>query len=142
MGVRIAVAGAVLVALVGATIFFTSADDSVLRGPTPTRDGPIVRIEIEAYPEGPPAPPFKIDPGRNALPIRKILRYVPRPLPEPLDQGFNCGFGGVLTITFNGGARVAYGPCHRPSSIDRLWARMVYVITDGGCEPGCGPGRP
>lgn len=112
------------------------------RGPTPMATGPIVRVEIEANPEGPPAPPFVLNPRHGGLPMRKILPFVPRPLPDPVDQGLNCEFGGILTIAFEGGARVVYGPCHRPPSIDRLWARMVSIITDGACEPNCGPGRP
>ena len=113
-----------------------------LCGPHPMRTGPIVYVRIEPVPEGPNAPPFVLDPGPDQLSIRMIRRFIPRPLPEPLDQGFDCGFGGNLTVAFEGGARLVYGPCRRPESIDRLWAEMVRVITEGACEPVCGPGRP
>jgi hypothetical protein len=144
MSKRVGLSLLVGLAVVVGTIVLVSANREPhhLRGPHPMRSGPIVVVKTEPYPEGPPAPPFLLSAGPNQLPIRKILRFIPRPLPEPLDQGFNCGFGGNLTIAFEGCARVVYGPCHRPASINRLWARMVFVITDGGCAPGCGPGRP
>lgn len=132
----------IAVAVAGAIVVLDSYRVPRMRGPTPMRTGPIMSVEIEPYPEGPPAPPFVLHAGPNQLPIRRILRFVPRPLPAPLDQGLDCRFGGNLTIAFEGGARVVYGPCHRPASIDNLWARMVSIISDGACEPECGPGRP
>lgn len=117
-------------------------ESGILRGPHPTRSGPIVSVKIEPFPEGPVPPPFLLGAGPNQLPIRWILGFIPRPLPEPLDQGADCEFGGNLTIAFEGGARVVYGPCRRPDSIDRLWTEMVRIISEGACEPTCGPGRP
>jgi hypothetical protein len=125
------------------TVLWAHGDESgILRGPHPTRSGPIVYVKIEPFPEGPVPPPFLLGTGPNQLPIRRIPRFIPRPLPEPLDQGSDCTFGGNLTIAFEGGARVVYGPCRRPASIDQLWTEMFRIISDGACEPTCGPGRP
>jgi hypothetical protein len=41
---------------------------------------------------------------------------------------------------FEDGSELRYGPCRRPSSIDQLWAGMIYVIDNGACVPRCGPG--
>jgi hypothetical protein len=146
MSRRVALPVIVGLAVVGVAILIAWANRDPrcthLCGTHPTRGGPIVYVKIEPVPEGPIAPSFVLDPGPDQLSIRMIRRFIPRPLPEPLDQGLNCEFGGNLTIEFEAGARLVYGPCHRPESIDRLWTEMVRVITDGACEPVCGPGRP
>jgi len=105
--------------------------------------GAVVRLEIVPIPEGPPAPVFE----RDAAPAHQWVRplsdaseYIPSPLPEPLEQPADCGFGGDLVVTFEDGAELRYGPCRRPPAIDQLWAGMVYVIDNGECVPRCGPG--
>ncbi len=101
--------------------------------------GGVVRVQIMAIPEGPPAPAFERPPrGDYSRPLRRIERFVPSPLPAPLDQG-GCTIGGDLVVTFADGKQVTYGPCHRPASIDRLWAEIIYVL-DPRCVPRCGPG--
>ena len=91
-------------------------------------------------PEGPVGPGFERTPTtENSKPLSLIERFIPDPLPAPLAQAF-CGGGGDLVVTFADGQQLTYGPCHRPASIDHLWAEMIYVLDDGKCSPRCGPG--
>lgn len=94
-------------------------------------NGGVAGIDLRPIPEGP-------EPS-SLPPINLIARYIPDPLPAPLFQWF-CGSGGNLVITLGNGRQVTYGPCYRPASIDRLWAEIVYVETNGQCAPRCGPG--
>jgi hypothetical protein len=91
--------------------------------------GGVVGVEIRPIPEGPPSKGVALD---------QLIPYVPDPLPAPLFQWF-CSTGGSLTVNLGDGTEVTYGPCFRPASINRLWARLVYVATDGACAPSCGP---
>ena len=104
----------------------------------------ITRIDLVPIPEGPMAPPFERAPPPCSdracpKPLASIQRFIPDPLPAPLNQ-WSCGMGGDLVVTFADGKRVTYGPCHRPASIDRLWAEMIYIMENGKCAPRCGPG--
>ncbi len=124
------VAGALLLSLVGCTS--NAADIGIPKER-------VVRLEIDPYPEGPPSIPFvRGDSHADTLPISRVERWIPSPLPAPLDQG-SCEFGGNLLVELTDGTVVTYGPCHRPPSIDRLWTRMVDVMSDGRCRPRCGP---
>jgi len=120
-------------ALIG-TPAYAAAD-----APTPAKQ--IVRIQMEPVPEGPVAPGFVLHPKADPMtkPLSEIQQYIPSPLPEPLDQGPDCRFGGNLVVTFSDGSQVVYGPCQLPDSINHLWAEMMYVI-DPKCAPHCGPG--
>lgn len=100
--------------------------------------GGIVRVALIPIPEGPGAPTFERTPGNpRSKPLSLIERFVPDPLPAPLAQG--CHAGGDLVVTFADGAQLTYGPCHRPASIDHLWAEMAFVLSNGKCSPRCGP---
>jgi hypothetical protein len=92
-------------------------------------NGGLAAVAIQAVPEGPPP---------NAVPLAQLEPYVPDPLPAPLFQWF-CSQGGDLTVTLGNGTTVTYGPCYRPDAINRLWARYVFVATDGACAAKCGP---
>lgn len=77
-------------------IVLSAGDVPQDRGPMPDRIGPILEIEIEAYPEGPPAPAFALNPGPNQIAIRKILPFVPRPLPDHSNKNRIVRSGGPL----------------------------------------------
>jgi hypothetical protein len=103
-------------------------------------DGGVAEIGIQPIPEGPPGPVFErtpVSPGVRSLAL--IEAYIPDPLPAPLNQWF-CRQGGDLTVALGNGRQVIYGPCFRPASIDRLWAEIVFVDSNGKCAPKCGPG--
>jgi hypothetical protein len=103
-------------------------------------NGGVVRVEFRAVPEGPTSPPFeRVPTAQNSVPIALIQRFIPDPLPAPLNQ-WPCHVGGDLVVTLGKGTQIIYGPCHRPASIDRLWAEMIYVMSNGRCAPNCGPG--
>ena len=93
-------------------------------------NGGVVGVDLRAIPEGPPFP---------GVPLASIERYIPDPLPAPLNNWF-CDGGGNLTVYLGNGREVTYGPCRRPASIDHLWSEMIYVETQGRCAPRCGPG--
>jgi hypothetical protein len=104
----------------------------------------IARIDLVPIPEGPLGPAFEPTPTACSgsvcpKPLATIQRFIPDPLPAPLNQ-WSCGGGGDLVVTLGDGKQVIYGPCHRPASIDSLWAEMIYVMDDGKCAPRCGPG--
>jgi hypothetical protein len=109
-----------------------------------------VRLEIVPIPEGPPAPVFERDAAPAHQWVRPLsdVKYIPSPLPEPLEQPADCEFGGDLVVTFEDGAELRYGPCRRPPAIDQLWAGMVYVIDTASAfrgvarEARLGPSRP
>jgi hypothetical protein len=101
-------------------------------------NGGVVEIDIQPIPEG-PGVGLQRRPQNSAFqPLSKIERYIPNPLPPPLFQ-WNCTLGGDLVVSLGNGKQVTYGPCLRPKSIDRLWAEIIYVWTDGQCAPRCGP---
>lgn len=100
--------------------------------------GEIASVKLEAIPEGPPAAPFVTSPGEDELPLADIIDEIPLPLPIPLPQGA-CSFGGNLIVELSDERRIVYGPCYRPSEIDRLWGTMVDEITSGACQPQCAP---
>lgn len=103
-------------------------------------NGGVAEIGIQPIPEGPPGPVFARTPtGRGVRSLALIAEYIPDPLPARLNQWF-CRQGGDLTVTLGNGRQVIYGPCYRPASIDRLWAEIVYVDSNGQCAPKCGPG--
>ncbi len=114
--------------------------------PTSTQSnshGAVVRLQLVPIPEGPTAPSFE----RNApvgdkfvRPLERVQAYIPDPFPTLLEQPADCTVGGNLAVTFADGFRLTYGPCSRPASINRLWARMIHVLDHGRCAPNCGPG--
>jgi hypothetical protein len=94
----------------------------------------IESITLEPIPEGPSAPVFVLHPQsepfvRVELDLAEILSFVPDPLPPTLDQG-DCEFGGDVVITAEAGTTIAYGPCRRPRSIEKLRARMIGIINE------------
>jgi hypothetical protein len=104
--------------------------------------GGIVRLQLEPTPEGPSPPWFEKSPtNQSSKALDLVQRYIPDPLPATVPQ-WGCNTGGDLVVTFADGTVVTYGPCHRPASIDRLWAHMVSVLQGGRCEPHCGPNWP
>ncbi len=101
--------------------------------PSPTQaatgsHGQIVEVRQAPVPEGPPGPTFTRDVGRNSvfLSLKLIEPYIPKPLPDPLDQN-GCTMGGSVFIKFDDHAEVEYGPCRTPASIDRLLDEMMRV---------------
>jgi hypothetical protein len=101
--------------------------------------GGVAEIGIQPIPEGPPGPVFARTPvSQKVRSLALIEAFIPDPLPAPLNQWF-CRQGGDLTIVLGNGRQVTYGPCYRPASIDRLWAEIVYVDSNGQCAPKCGP---
>jgi hypothetical protein len=103
-------------------------------------NGGIAKVEIRPIPEGPAPSAFeRVPTTQHSQPIALIELYVPDPLPAPLNQWL-CHLGGNLTVTLGNGKEVTYGPCHRPASIDHLWAEMSDVLSNGECAPRCGPG--
>jgi hypothetical protein len=143
---RVALALVLTTGLLGAAC--TAGSDEQSLEPTPVGtvgpdSGPIQRIEIRPYPEG-PSETFERS-GRTTTAgtvwsIKAVRHYVPFSLPDPLAQPEGCSMGGSLIITFTDGATAVYGPCVRPASIERLWAAMEFVVTHGGCLEDCGPG--
>lgn len=104
----------------------------VLYRPIPiSANGGVVAVDLVPIPEGPMMP-------GGGPPLALVKPFIPDPLPAPLNQWF-CRVGGDLTIGLGNGTRVVYGPCHRPASIDRLWAEIVFIETSGRCAPICGP---
>ena len=105
--------------------------------------GAVVQLQLVPFPEGPPLPLFKSNaPAGNKFvhPLASVDKYTPVPFPAPLTQPSNCDHGGNLVVTFADGFKLTYGPCSRPSSINRLWAGMISVIEHGKCAEMCGPG--
>jgi hypothetical protein len=126
-----------LLAWVGVTIVLAGCH----RGQPPPIEVSLDQIQgvrIQPVPEGPPAPPFVLEPGPDERPLEEIDRFIPRPLPAPLSQ--SCTFGGDLIVTLESGREISYGPCRRPVEIDRLWWHILDVISDGACRPNCWPG--
>jgi hypothetical protein len=143
---RYAVEAAVLLLAVGcAQPPFEGGRYSFDGTPPIHREG-IVSITLDPIPEGPTAPVFVMNPRsvehvREELDLATLLPHVPDPLPATIDQG-DCEFGGDLVVVTNDGATIAYGPCLRPPSINRLWARFIEIISNGACRPNCGPVEP
>ncbi len=91
--------------------------------------GKIMRLQLLPIPEGPTSPVFVR--GREGdkftVDLSSVARYIPYPLPPPLDQG-SCETGGNLVVTFADGYKLLYGPCRRPASINRLGAGMEHTL--------------
>jgi hypothetical protein len=95
-------------------------------------NGGVVAVDLVPIPEGPMMP-------NGGPPLASIKPFIPEPLPAPLNNWF-CSVGGDLGIVLGNGRQVVYGPCHRPASIDHLWAEIIYLESSGRCAPRCGPG--
>lgn len=121
----ITVALVVAAALVGLGVAGIGPLTTVFYRPTPiSANGGVAEIDIQPIPEG-PGLVFQRNPtSRGVRPLAQIEQLIPDPLPAPLFQGL-CGMGGNMVIILGNGKRVTYGPCHRPASIDRLWAEIV-----------------
>jgi len=143
--VQIKRAGAILAVLIATLVALGAASvgplSTVFHRPIAiSANGGVASIGIQPMPEGPAGIGFQRAPTTDAsrrLPV--IERYIPDPLPAPLNQWF-CSTGGDLTVTLGNGVQVIYGPCYRPASIDHLWAEMIYIESNGQCLPQCGPG--
>jgi hypothetical protein len=126
----------------------TSVPDHERSFPAPTSTqsnshGAVVGLQLVPIPEGRSAPSFERSaPAGNKFvrPLDTVREYMPDPFPTPLDQPADCIAGGNLVVTFADGFKLTYGPCSRPTSINRLWAGMIYVLDHGRCAPNCGPG--
>jgi hypothetical protein len=102
-------------------------------------NGGVTGVGIQPIPEGPPGPSFGRSATDRVRSLAMIEKYIPDPLPAPINQWF-CHEGGDLTVSFGNGREVIYGPCYRPASIDHLWAEIIYIVSNGTCVPRCGPG--
>src|SRR5436305_11024122 len=103
----------------------------------PSGHGRIISVQLQPVPEGPVSSLYaRRGSTKHGLsrPLRAVARYIPQPLPEPLDQN-GCGTGGDLIVRFADGFRLPYGPCRRPPSIDHLWSRIAYLDTNHECAP-------
>jgi hypothetical protein len=83
----------------------------------------VVRLRTVYIPEGPITPPFERVPTGFSRPLSEIEAFIPDPLPAALDQR-GCTVGENVVITLADGRTVTYGPCYRPSSINRLWHKI------------------
>ncbi len=102
-------------------------------------NGGVREMDVQPVPEG-PGLVFKRAPRTEGVrPLAQIEQFIPDPLPPPLFQGI-CGMGGNMQVILGNGRHVTYGPCYRPTSINHLWAEMLYVESNGQCTPRCGPG--
>lgn len=104
----------------------------------------ISKLEIDPFPEGPPGPTFTREPVQEdatfLFDLNLVEPFIPDPLPNTAWQGLNCGIGGNLIVTLLDDDTITYGPCHRPASVDVLWAHMLDISSGGACRPRCGPG--
>lgn len=118
------------VVLVAAGICLLAACTSGSSAPTVRGHGDVVGVQLRPVPEGPYSPWFASAgavPDRNARPLSLIRRYLPSPLPAPIDQG-GCEEGGDLVVRFSDGSEVAYGPCVRPPAIEALRTRVLQAV--------------
>ena len=135
---------AVLVAVIAIGLLIAGGVDVGPLGPvfhrsTPVRaHGGIVSLRLAPIPEGPNSLIERTPSNPRSPRLSSVERFIPDPLPAPLQQ-WGCGTGGDLVVTFADGYQISYGPCHRPASIDLLWARMFSVLWHGACEPHCDP---
>ena len=135
IAVRIGVLALVIVVALGITLYLHGRSIQVRRGD-------IVSVRLVPIPEGPQtSSSFERAPsqGSGSQPLSIILDSIPIPLPHPAWQ-FGCSTGGTLEIELQDGRVVSYGPCHRPKSINHLWAVMIDILGHGACRPNCGPG--
>jgi hypothetical protein len=94
--------------------------------------GGIQSLQLVPFPEGPNSPLFEAPPvSRESLPLTAVEGSIPDPLPAPSWQGLMCDMGGNLNVTFADGKTVSYGPCKKPTSIERLRQRMLAVLHAG-----------
>jgi hypothetical protein len=104
----------------------------------------ISKLEIDPFPEGPPGPTFTREPVKKdatfLFDLNPVEAFIPDPLPNTAWQGLSCGTGGNLIVTLLDDDTITYGPCHRPASVDVLWAHMLDISSSGACRPRCGPG--
>jgi hypothetical protein len=91
----------------------------------------VVSIGLDPYPEGPHSPRFVRAPGeQDQKPLALVEKFIPVPLPAPKWQGLSCRVGGHVTVELADGRAIAYGPCRRPDSIDRLRDRILDVLDE------------
>lgn len=109
------------------------------RATSVSANGGVTEIDLQPIPEGPGLVFERAPTARGVRPLAEIERFIPDPLPPPVFQGL-CGMGGNMVVILGNGKHVTYGPCYRPTSIDHLWAEMLYVDSNGQCAPRCGPG--
>jgi hypothetical protein len=132
-----------LIVLVG--LAFVAAAAVYMRSrPLNVHAADISKLEIDPFPEGPPGPTFTHEPMQGdatfLFDLNLVEPFIPDPLPNTAWQGLNCGMGGNLIVTLLDEDTITYGPCHRPASIDALWAHMLDISSGGACRPTCGPG--
>jgi hypothetical protein len=86
----------------------------------------VVRIETDAYPDGPDRAESRSDKGSA-----HIFSLLPATLPDVLSQGPapGCKVGNITTLVLNVGTAIRYGPCARPASIDRLRCAMTGAVS-------------
>jgi hypothetical protein len=141
-------AGLVCATVVVLAVSCTGTSNEVPPSPLPSEvqtlpaNASVVQLQVVPVPEG-PTMIFKRDAVANrvmsVVPLARVERYIPTPMPLPLDQPAGCDGGANLVVTFADGTDIAYGPCERPDSIDRLWAAMTFVFGRGQCGTRCGP---
>jgi hypothetical protein len=93
---------------------------------TPSRVDRIESIVAQSWPERPLSiAAGSVDGYAGAMTLSQIRPYIPNPLPAPIAQA--CTLGLMVTVTFVDGRTVNYGPCQRPTSIDRLRLAMMRL---------------
>lgn len=85
------------------------------------RQAEVVRVMLQPWPEG---PVLEARPGAEEAPgdvdLNRVRRAVPNVLPDPLEQPARCTGGLLVVIRLGDGSRLEYGPCRRPTVIERL----------------------
>lgn len=74
----------------------------------------VVAVATQGAPEGPQLEVKSGDPKWSAVRVA-----LPTDLPARPPQN-GCTLGNITTLRLRGGNTIAYGPCHRPASIDAL----------------------
>jgi hypothetical protein len=128
----VAFLGLVIVALTAGWVLGFGPLRGVGRPISASEHGGIRSLQLVPFPEGPNSPLFERPPvPQGSLPLTAVEASIPNPLPAPSWQGFTCGMGGNLEVTFADGETVSYGPCKKPTSIERLRQRMLAVLHAG-----------
>jgi hypothetical protein len=129
----VAFLGFVVLVLTVAWLFGFGPPLGIGRPISASEHGGIESLQLVPFPEGPNSPLFEDPPApASSVPLSAVEEYIPDPLPAPRWQGVACNIGGDLVVTFADGETVSYGPCKKPTSIQRLGERMIIVLNEPG----------
>lgn len=98
----------------------------------------VVTVSTSPWPEGPIGPVAAAKPVSGLyVPLERIAGAIPSTLPDNPPQ--SCTIGAIVTLTLASGRTLAYGPCNRPASIERLRIALVRAAERAHPPP---PPRP